>query len=286
MIWLALVLAATPPATPPPKTTPKTVPKSVRPQTPAEEEAEAMKMWESKEAKNIPMFDAGTPPPPFRWRISNLIREVPVDGIQMVNDVPVKLHGVVVKGRLADVIEELYVHFLKSGLYVQPIEKQDQPTRQVQVTGLDQFRAISYTAMVDGFPDGTCMVMLGEANIGESTKTQLYRKIHNLGDNDFAPLMPKAVGPTRVRVEGMRTLSYQVAATDAAARTFYADELKKLGYFAREGDLFQRSSDEIQLSLSRDQGLLNVLLTYRPKAVDPTLVSPNDPKATGSASPP
>lgn len=284
LLPLALLLAAAPPPNPPPQTStqasssqPKgkakpevpVPPKPSRPMTQAEEEAEAIRLWESKEAKDMPVFDAGQPKPPFRWKLSNVIREVPVDGIQMVNDVPVKLHGVVVKGRLADVVEEIYVHFLKSGLYMQPIEKQDQMLRQVQVTALDDYRAISYTAMVDGFPDGTCMVMLGEANIGESTRTQLYRKMHNVGDTDFAPMMPKATGPTRVRIEGMKTLSYQVAgASEADARKFYNEALRKLGYTAGESDLYQRSSDEIQLSVSKDKETLNVLLTFRLKAKD------------------
>lgn len=276
LLSLALLLAAAPPKTPvepAPKAPP--VPKSKRPMTQAEEEAEAIRIWESKEAREMPGFDAGQPKPPFRWKLSNVIREVPVDGIQMVNDVPVKLHGVVVKGRLADVVEEVYTHFLKSGLYMQPIEKQDQMLRQVQVTALDDYRAISYTAMVDGFPDGTCMVMLGEANIGESTRTQLYRKMHNVGDNDFAPLMPKAVGPTRVRIEGMKTLSFQVpGGTEADAKKFYQEALRKLGYKEGADNLYTRSTDEIQLTLGKDKEMLNVLLTFRLKAADalPTAV--------------
>lgn len=244
--------------------------------TAAEEEAEAMKQWDSKEGRAIPLFDAGTPAPAFRWRISNLVREIPVDGIQMVDDVPVKLHGVVVKGRIADVVEELYTHFVKSGLYVQPIEQQDQMFRQVQVTALDQHRAISYTAMVDGMADGTCMVMLGEANIGESTRTQLYRKMTKTGDSDFAPLMPKAIGPTRVRIEGMKTLSFQVASTEADARKFYQDALKSRGYApGAEADVFVKDGDEIQLTLQRDKDLLNVLLTLRLKASDATPPAPH-----------
>lgn len=270
LVIAAQLLAAAPPKAAPPAK-PSAPPKTSRPMTAEEEEAEAMKVWESKAAKELPMFDAGSLGPAFKWKLSNVMREIPVDGIQMVNDTPVKLHGVVVKGRLADVLEEIYKHFVQSGLYVQPLNQQDQMFRQVQITALDGFRAISYTAMVDALPDGTCTVMLGEANIGESTRTSLYRKMHNLPDQDFAPMMPNAISPTRVRIEGMKTLSFQVSASQADAQKFYEQELKKLGYVAGGNDFFQRDTDEIQITYHRDGPRLGVLLTLRLKAkADPT----------------
>lgn len=256
-----LVLLAAPPA-----------PKGARPPTQAEEEAAAARAFDSKEAREIGPQDAGPIPPPFRWKVSNIIREIPIDGIQTVNDTPVKLHGIVVKGRLADVIEELYINFLKAGLYVQPIEKQDQVLQQVQVTGLDSYRAISYTAMVDPSPDGTCLVMLGEANIGESTKTQLYRKMTKVGESDFAPMMPNAIGPTRVKIEGMSTLSFQVAASEADALKFYRDAFAKRGYTAGEGNVFKKAGEEIEVRTGRDKELLTVLLTLRLRSEDPIAV--------------
>ncbi len=244
-------------------------PKGVRPPTQEEEDEGALKAFESKEGKAIPMWDAGAPQPPFRWKLSNILRESPIDGIQMVNDVPVKLHSVTVKGRLADVVEEIYLHFVRSGLYMEPINKQDQPLRQVQVTALDSERAISYTAMVDAMVDGTCMVVLGEANIGEGRKAELFRQSQNLPEKtDFAPLMPQALGPTRVSIEGMKTLSFQVKATEADARKFYREQLKTRGYTPADGDVFQKKTEEILLSMTRDKELLNVLLTSKVRTDD------------------
>lgn len=233
----------------------------------------AIKEWESKRGREIQIPDAGSVPP-FRWKLSNIVRETPIDGIQVVNDTPVKLHSVIVKGRLEDVVEEIYVHFLRSGLFMVPLHKQDQPLRQLQVTALDHQRAISYTAMVDGLADGTCMVMLGEANIAESTQAGLLRKAKNLPVKDFAPLMPQAIGPTRVSIEGMKTLSYQVRESEAGVRKFYQDELKKLGWVEAEKDLFQKDNEEIQLSLTRAKELLNVLLTSRARLDDRLLTQP------------
>ncbi len=232
-----------------------------------------MKQWESKEGKALQIPDAGVVAP-FHWKLSNIIREVPIDGIQMVNDTPVKLHSVIVKGRLEDVIDELHIHFLRSGLFMVPLSEQDQPLRQVQVTALDQSRAISYTAMVDGLADGTCMVMLGEADIGQSTRTGLMRKAQNLPQQDIAPMMPQATGPTRVSIEGMKTLSFQVKDSEAAVRKFYQAELTKLGYVEAAPDLFQRKDEELQLSMNRAKDVLNVLLTSRAKLDDRLLTAP------------
>jgi hypothetical protein len=265
VIGLALlVLLAAPPAAA------KNPLQGVRPPTPAEEEAFAIKEWESKAARSIQIPDAGVVAP-FRWKLSNIVRETPIDGIQMVNDTPVKLHAVVVRGRLEDVVDEIYVHFLRSGLFMVPLAKQDQPLRQLQVTALDQTRAISYTAMVDGLADGTCMVMLGEANIAESTQAGLMRKAQKLPVRDFAPMMPAATSPTRVSIEGMKTLSYQVKESEAGARKFYQAELKKLGYAEVEPDLFQKDREEIQLTFNRVKDVLNVLLTSRTRLNDDQL---------------
>lgn len=271
MIGLALVvlLAAPPPKEPPP---PKPSPKGTRPLTQAEEEARAIAEWESKQSREMQVPDAGIVAP-FRWKLSNIIREMPIDGVQVVNDTPVKLHAVIVKGRLEDVVEELYVHFLKSGLFMVPLQKQDQPLRQLQITALDHDRAISYTAMVDGLADGTCMVMLGEANIAESTQAGLLRKAKNLPLKDFAPMMPGATGPTRVSIEGMKTLSYQVKDSDAAVRKFYQAEMKKLGFVEAGKDLFLRKDDEVQLSLNRTKDVVTVLLTLRARLDEDALIT-------------
>ena len=255
-LWLVLLLA-------------QTQVKASRSPTAKEVEANELRPWEGA-VKNIAPFDAGQPNPPFHWKLSNILREVPIEGTQRVNDVPVKLHSVVVKGGIGDVMEELYAHFLRSGLYMDPPNKQDQFFRQLQLTALDTDRAISYTAWVDGQADGTCIVVLGEANIGESTRVGLLRKASSVPEaSDFAPLMPMAISPSRVNLEGMRTLTFTIlASSEGLVRKFYQEQLKKLGYTEAQKDLFQRGKEEIQLSMHRDSEQLNVLLSLRPKLDD------------------
>src|SRR6185436_1201795 len=93
--------------------------------------------------------------------------DVDIPGVQEANGIPVKLHQVRIKGDLRDVVEDVAQDFAKQGLYMQPVLKQPQLTSQTQVTALDPNRFISYTALIQ--PEkksGTCLVVLGEANIG------------------------------------------------------------------------------------------------------------------------
>lgn len=210
-----------------------------------------------------PRFDAGTLIPPFRWRISNIIREMPIDGPQVANDVPVKLHGVLVKGRQEDVLLEVIDNFRASGLYLEPPESQSQPMRQIQVTALDQQRAISYTAMVDALANGTCMVVLGEANLGIASYIGLQRKAKKEEMRDFAPLMPDAIAPFRTDAEQMHTVAYSVSATEEEVRKFYQEQLRQRGFTEAEPNLFRNGGDEISLRMRRDKSRLDVLLTLR-----------------------
>jgi hypothetical protein len=215
------------------------------------------------EAQQRPPVDAGLPPP-FQWKLSNVLNEIDIDGLQMANDVPVKLHGVVVKGRGADVMTELIAHFERSGLFMVPPDQQQQLTRQVQVTALDSTRAISYTAILDPRPDGTCMVMLGEANLGLASRTALARKEQNQQLTYFAPLMPNATAPFRSDVERMHTVSYSVTATEAEVKKFYQEQLKQRGYTEPEANLFRKNDEEIEVTTKRGKSGVDVLLIQRP----------------------
>lgn len=213
--------------------------------------------------------DAGTPPPPFRWKISNIIQDMPIDGPQVANDVPVKLHSLLVKGRREDVMLEILDHFRASGLYVQKFSEQAQLTQQLQITALDEQRALTYTAMVDGLANGTCMVVLGEANIGMASYAGLARKAKNEEVKYFLPLMPGAIAPFRTDVEQMHSISFSVASDEATAKKFYAKELKQRGYTELDPSLYRKGSDEVMLTMKRDKGRLDVLLTMRAAGARP-----------------
>ena len=112
-------------------------PKGVLQQRPvknAQEAEEQRAILEYEMRNGIALPDAGASIPPFRWKVSNILQEMPIDGPQMANDVPVKLHSLLVKGRREDVMIEILDHFRASGLYVQDVSKQAQPTRQLQLT--------------------------------------------------------------------------------------------------------------------------------------------------------
>jgi len=211
--------------------------------------------------KTMPVFDAGMPNPPFRWKISNIIQEMPVVGTQVVNDVPVKLHSLLVKGSREDVMIEILDHFRASGLYVEDPSKQAQPMRQLQITGLDQERAISYTAMVDAMPDKTCMVVLGEANIGMASFTQLTRKARNEQVKDFAPLMPDAIAPMRTDTEQLHTMTFSVAADEATIRKFYKEKLAQRGYREVAVGTYVKDDEQITMTLRPRAGKYDVLLS-------------------------
>src|SRR5437764_15117588 len=102
------------------------------------------------------------------------------------------MHALRVKQTEDELFREIGDQFSSQGLYVRKMQNQPQLLKQYQLTGLDGDRGISYTAIVEPHKDGTCTVVLGEANIAEGL--QLRKR----GDgNDFAPLAPKGQGVTR-----------------------------------------------------------------------------------------
>ena len=235
-----------------------------RPPKTAKEAEEQLALLEAAGGDTfLPALDAGPTIPPFRWKISNIIQEMPIDGPQIANDVPVKLHSLIVRGRREDVMIEILDHFRMSGLYVEDPSKQSQPTSQLQITGLDRDRAISYTAMVEGLANKTCMVVLGEANLGMASYTGLMRKSKKEEVKDFAPLMPDAVAPFRTDTEQMHTLAYSVAADEATAKKFYQQQFKQRGYTEVAPNVFLKGNEEIELVMGRKNGRLDLLLTLR-----------------------
>lgn len=237
-----------------------------RPARNAQEAAEQKALVD--EELNKPIEDAGFKIPPFRWKISNIIQELPIDGPQVANDVPVKLHSLIVKGRREDIIIEILDHFRTSGLYVQDPKEQAQPMRQLQITGLDRDRAISYTAMVDAARDGNCMVVLGEANIGMASYAGHMRKARNEEVKYFLPLMPDAISPFKTDLEQMHTVGFSVASDEATARKFYDQQLKQRGYVKVDSSIYRKGSEDVALTFARENGRLNVLLTQRPATAD------------------
>lgn len=204
------------------------------------------------------MRDGGLGPthPPFVWNISNIVESIDIPGIVMSNGFPVKMHSLRVKQTEEEVFRELADQFTSQGLYVKEMKKQPQLLKQWQLTGLDGERGISYTAFVEPHKDGTCTLVLGEANIAEGLK------IRKRGDGvDFAPLYPKAQGVTRTQAEGYETMVFHTVDSEADVLAFYERELKSRGYTASGHNIFHKNGEELKLVARRIDGVLNVVLS-------------------------
>jgi hypothetical protein len=204
------------------------------------------------------MRDGGLAPshPPFVWNISNIVESIDIPGIVMSNGFPVKMHALRVKQTEDEVFHELADQFQSQGLYVKPMAQQPQLLKQWQLTGLDGDRGISYTAFVEPHKDGTCTVVLGEANIAEGLK------IRRRGTGaDFAPVYPHAQGVTRTNAEGYQTMVFHTVDGELDVLSFYEKELKALGYTAFGHNVFRKQGEEIKLVARRIDGVLNVVLS-------------------------
>jgi hypothetical protein len=203
--------------------------------------------------------DGGLGPshPPFVWHISNIVESIEIPGIVISNGFPVKMHALRVKQTEDEVFHELGEQFVSQGLYMKQMSKQPQLLKQYQLTGLDGDRGISYTAIVEPHRDGTCTVVLGEANIAEGL--QLRKR----GDGgDFAPLYPKAQGVTRTQAEGLQTMMFHTIDPEADVIAFYDKELKLRGYAPAGRSVYRKSTgEEIKLVARRVDGVLNVMMS-------------------------
>ncbi len=219
------------------------------------------------------LADGGVPTrPPFAWKVSNIIDDIEMPGVVMSNGFPVKMHAFRVKATEQEVFEELLQNFQDQGLYLQTPEKQAQPTKQTQVTALDYQRFISYTAFVEPHPDGTCTVMLGEANIALGLKMR-----ESGGEADFAPIFPGAQGVMRSKAESMDTIGFRTAASEAELLEFYKKHLKEQGYAEAPGNAWQKPGDHIRVVARRATGMLQVLLVRSRGEMAPSGPPPSGP---------
>ena len=194
--------------------------------------------------------------PPFRWQLKNVVDEVEMPGLQESNGIPVKLHEVRIKGDLRDVMEDVVDQFTRQGLYLEPVTKQPQLTAETQITALDWSRFISYTVLIK--PDkrsGTCSVVLAEANLGLAAA--MRQRAGALPD--FAPVPPQAKNLLRGTANELQSLSFSVPMSEDAVKKWYAEEMKRRGYVEKEGG-FERGTEEIRMSVRRNEGELVVLL--------------------------
>lgn len=224
----------------------------------AEMKAMENKAWEEALQKYLP--DGGRAMnPPFRWALGNVIEDIDIPGLQESNGVPVKLHAVRVKNDLRGVLEEIVGNFQKQGLYIQPVDQQQQFTAETAVTGLDVDRFISYSAIIRCERKGVCTVVLGEANVGLAAALRQFNK----AKGTFAPVPPNAQGMITTSAEGMSSLAFSVPTGEAEVKKWYAAELPKLGFTPLQDNRYKRANEVVTVSTRRHEGDVTVLLIRR-----------------------
>jgi hypothetical protein len=212
------------------------------------------------EAYYAQIADAGPPeppPPPFQWRLRNVVGSIEIPGVQEANNVPVKLQSLQVKSNLQDILYDLIDQFRSQGLYMREFLDQEQPLAQTQITAYDTFRRISYTAIIECLSDRPCTVMLGEANVGMAA-----RSVRELAArSDFVPLPSYAVGVQRSKTESYQTLAFRFPGPQDGVRAFYRETLDRLGYREEKRDQWVRPRDKVQLVFKIIDGSNFVMLT-------------------------
>lgn len=212
------------------------------------------------------MADAGTPAhPPFKWRFPKMLSEFKVDGTVDVDGIPVRMHGVKVKGGLVDTLRDLRDEFIRQGLWMQDFGKQPQLASQTQITAFDPDRFISYTAIVEPLPDGNCRVIIGEANLAVGAQVRKQRA----GTADFVALPPEVEGVMRAKSEGLDTISFGTNKSETDILRFFSDQLSARGYKSVGKGEWSNGSEEIRVRVSPVKGKNGVIvgraLATRPK---------------------
>lgn len=182
---------------------------------------------------------------PFVWELPPKTKhEIPIDGTTYVDGVPVRLRQLVVQGSPEEIGKHFLESFLKQGLYIAPRQS---ITRLL--TGVDPQAIITYSVVLQPNDKGHTTVILGESR-------PLDRKVEAGG----LPVLPQAKGAIPVQFEGYLLVSYLVSATEAEVRAFYAKELAARGYKARDGGVWIKTGDQLELMLSVQGSQTKVVL--------------------------
>lgn len=181
---------------------------------------------------------------PFTWDVPQVVGAVDVPGVMMADGIPVRIHAVRSKEKPQVLLQHLVDRFLAWGFFIPPVEQQAQPFRQPQLTALDTERLISYTVILQPYPDGTTAVYLGEADLSQPPSRS----------SSFAPIFPGASEVLHSDVEAARSLTYSAAAKQPEVEAFYREELGKAGYSEVEKNLYRNDSDELQVMVRPAKG--------------------------------
>ncbi len=205
---------------------------------------------------------------PFKWDVPPIVAEVDIPGITWSAGVPVKMHAVVVKGRVEDLMRHFVESFSRQGLYVLPPHEVP-ASPYPSVTGHDPDARISYTVIFQpSSQKGLVTLVLGEANVGAVDARQAQGP-------DFAPLYPGARSVVRTNVEGLNTVAYVAPASELEVTTFYKESLSKAGFKPEGQNAWRKGNEVIRIQMQRLDGQLNVMLSRSIAPAQPLGIAPD-----------
>lgn len=141
--------------------------------------------------------------------------------------------------------------FEQQGLYLADEVRDITLQNSLQVTGVDTDRMISYTVLLQKGGKGFTTVIASQAELAKQPVP---------ANASFAPILPGAQGVTTAMMEGMQTLTYSTVATPAEVKTYYREQLAKMGFKETEGLLFAKDNERISLVISPGLSLRGVML--------------------------
>ncbi|MBZ4395767.1 hypothetical protein K8625_08650 [Myxococcus sp. AS-1-15] len=188
-----------------------------------------------------------------------VLEQVDASEVLDANGVPVVLRAVVVKDSAQDLVQRFADAFRAGGLHVPPGSEQPQlASGAAMLTGVDMYRGLTYTVILQPQEGGVTLVYLGEANHALAREPSIA--------GDVATLPPGAHGVMRVSDESSRTLSFQVPMSEAEVRTFYAQALGRDGWRLADGEtsVYTRPGEELRIiQAPAEKGLRSVVLVHR-----------------------
>ena len=188
----------------------------------------------------------------FVWDLPpKTLHEIPIDGVTYVEGIPVRLRQLIVLGTPEQIGKHFFDSFQRQGLYLAPRQAIDR-----LLTGVDTGSIVTYSVVLQANEAGRTTVILGEAR-------PLDRKPAAAG---ALPVLPQAKGAIPVQFEGYLLLSYLATGSEAEAREFYDKALTSRGYQAREGGLWIRADDHLELTITAQGGQVKVVLRQTRRA--------------------
>ena len=183
---------------------------------------------------------------PLRWDVPQVVSEIQVPAQLETAGIPNRFHVVLSSQDAQGLYDHFHRAFVKAGLHVPPPELQLKLDGQVMLTAFDPANETSYSVILQPYPSGNTLVILGEASFAG-------RRIAPSADT-FAPLFPGAEHVLTSNLEGAQLLSYAVRASGEEVLTFYREILPSLGYTLEDTGDFTRGDEVLQVHVRPRQG--------------------------------